>query len=119
MNFDIPLMTWQKSYEIRIVLLQEMPSCKDYLSLLSYFDPSQRFSLPNSKNLCFNALELLKYPTMQDITEKMNFSMPFMIWGKTFEIRIVLLGQLPSCKGSYHTFDLNPRLSSPVYNSTP
>ena len=40
---------------------------------------------------------------MQDITEKMNFDIPFMIWQKNFEIRIVLLGELPSCKGCYRT----------------
>ena len=68
MNFDIPFMIWRKNFEIRIVLLGELPSRKDYLSLLSYFDLSPRFSsrLYNStpKGYFFNAFELLKCPTM-------------------------------------------------------
>ena len=53
--------------------------------------------------LWFNALELLQCPTMKDITEEVNFDIPFMIWGKNFDIQIVLLGELLSCKGCYRT----------------
>ena len=119
-------MICKRNFEIRIVLLRKLPSCKDYLSLLSNFDLSPRFSsrLYNStpKRYFFNALELLKCPTMFDITEEINFDIPFMIWRKNFEIRIVLLRELPSSKyylSLLSYFDLNPRFSLRLYNSTP
>ena len=88
MNFDIPFMIWRKNFEIWIVLLRELPSCKDYLLLLSYLDLSPTFSsrLYNSTpKRYFYASGLLKCPTMLDITEKMNFDIPFMISRKNLE----------------------------------
>ena len=37
-------MTWQKNFEIRIVPLRELSSCKDYFSQSSKFELSPRFS---------------------------------------------------------------------------
>ena len=67
----------------------------------------------------FNALELLKCLTMYDISAKINFNIPFRFGEKNFEIWIVLSGELPASKGYYRTFELSPRFSSLLYNSTP
>ena len=121
MNFDIPFMIWRKNFEIRIVLSGELPSSKGYYRTLSSVQNSVYCFITQLQKGIFNALELLKCPTMWDITENMNFDISFMIWRKNFEIRIILLRELPSCKDylsllSY--FELSPRFSSRLYNST-
>ena len=69
----------------------------------------------------FYAFELLKRPTMEDSTEKMNFDISFMISQKNFEIRTVLYENGLVRKGSCLTIIavfLSTRFSSRLYNLT-
>ena len=60
-------MILQKNFEIRIVLLRELPSCKDYFSrhrILSSVQDSVHGFITQLQKGIFYALELLKCPTM-------------------------------------------------------
>ena len=67
MNFDIPFMIWRENFEIRIVLYENCPPAKInsrcYRTLISVQDSVHGFKTQLQKGI-FNAIELLKCPTM-------------------------------------------------------
>ena len=57
---------------------------------------------------------------MKDITENMNFDIPFMTWQKNFETWIILLRELPFCEDYLSLlpyFDISLRFTSRLDNS--
>ena len=94
----------RKNFEIRTVLSQELPSCKDNLSQLSQFFSAQDSVLgftTRLQNGTFYFLELLKSSSVWNITWKAIITLSCMISRQNFSIRTVLLQELPSCKDNF------------------
>ena len=97
---NLSCMISRQNFEIRTVLLQELPSCKDNFSRLSQFFSAQdsvHGFVTRLQNGIFHLFQLWTSSSMQNITYKIIFHLSCMILRKNFEIWTVLLRKRPSC----------------------